>query len=226
MNLTKVTRNKKMKKIQSGLMILGIALMAGCANKPVMPPLKYNKPIHFQVNKNAYLNWEVGKERSATTPVELDHSGDLMSVLVSSAVDSIDRHNNPSHYTLSYGKAEQIVFMTSLRDVLVQNQVFKVVEVMADSRPIASQDVLINVFFKTARVASPERNYKITLTVELSIQTAQKPSFKRSYVVQSHVEGLIVRFREQQVDVSERLLEKIISAIEEWHHLNHRGSKK
>ncbi len=215
-----------MKKIQFGLMILGMGLMAGCANKPVMPPLKYNEPINFQVEKNAYLNWEVGKQHSGTIPVNPNQSAGLVGALVMSAVDSIDRNNNPSRYTLSYGKAEQIVFMTSLRDVLAQNHVFKQVELIADSQQIASKDVLINVFFKTARVSSPERGYKITLSVEMGIETGEKIPFKRTYLVQSNAEGFGVGFREQQIDVSERLLKKIIYGIEEWHKLNHRGTKK
>lgn len=47
-----------------------------------------------------------------------------------------------------------------------------------------------------------------------------------AYLVQSNAEGFGVGFREQQIDVSERLLKKIIYGIEEWHKLNHRGTKK
>src|SRR5579864_1448594 len=126
-----------MKKVQFGLMILGIGLMAGCANKPVMPPIKYEKSIDFQVAKNAYLNWEVGKQYSGTVPTHHQQNGGLIGALVVSAIDSVERSNNPSRYTLSYGKAEQIVFMTSLRDVLARNHVFKQVELIADSQKIA-----------------------------------------------------------------------------------------
>lgn len=211
-----------MKKIQFGLVILGIGLMTGCANKPVMPPLKYDKPINFQVDKNAYLNWEVGKQYSGTVPTNHHQSAGLIGALVVSAVDSVDRSNNPSRYTLSYGKAEQIVFMTSLRDVLAENHVFKKVELIADSQQIASKDVLINVFFKTARVSSPERGNKITLSIEMIIAMGEKAPFKRTYVVQSDAEGFGAGFREQQMDVSHRLLEKIIYGIKEWY----KGSKK
>lgn len=214
-----------MKKIQCGLMILAIGLMAGCANKPLMPPIKYNEPINFQVDKNAYLNWEVGKQRSGTIPVQPNQSGGLVGVLVMSAVDSIDRNHNPSRYTLSYGKAEQVVFMTSLRDVLAENRVFKQIDLISDPQKIASKDVLINVFFKSARVSSPERGYKITLSVEMSIETGERIPFKRTYLVQNNAEGFGVGFREQQIDVSKRLLAKIIDGIEEWHKLN-QGSKK
>lgn len=214
-----------MKKIILCLSILG--LVTGCATKVVMPSLQYEKVIPFQVAKNAYLNWEFGNQYSRMMPTNYgNHNEGLIGALASAAVDSVVRNNNPSRYTLSFGKAEQSVFMTSLRDVLEHNQVFKNIELIADSRQVSSKDVMINVFFKTARVASPERNYKITLSVEMVIETGGKAPFKRSYLVQSDAEGYNTGFRQQQMDVSRRLLDKVICGIEEWHKLNSTRSKK
>lgn len=215
-----------MQKNRFLFVLLGVGLITGCANKPIMPPLQYNKPIEFQVNKNAYLNWEVGKEYAGSIPTSYEQNSGLIGALVVSAIDSADRANNPSRYTLSYGKAEQTVFMTSLRDVLTKNNVFNQVNLISDPTQVSGKNVLLNIFFKTARVASPERGYKITLSVELTITNNGKTPFKRTYVVQSNAENFGDGFREQQIDVSSRLLEKIITGIQEWHNMSNLRSKK
>lgn len=219
-----------MKKIKFFLVILCIGLITGCANKPVMPPIKYNKPIEFQVKKNAYLNWEVGKQYAGSTASSTyqgsNDTAGAIGALIFTALDSADRANNPSRYTLSYGKAEQTVFMTSLRDVLVENNVFKQVELISDPKQVSPKDVLVNVYFKMARVSLPEKGSTITLSVEMVISHNGKPPFKRTYLVQSNAEKFGDGFREQQIDVSNRLLEKMIAGIQEWHNMNTVRSKK
>lgn len=215
-----------MKKIQFGLILIGMGLLTGCAHNAIMPSIQYNKVINFQVPKNAHLNWEVGKQYSGNIQTNYHQNNGLVGALVCAAVNSVERTNHPSHYTLSYGKAEQAIFMTSLRDVLEQNHVFKKVELIADSRQVPQKDVLVNVFFKTARVSSPENNYKITLSVEMIIETDKKAPFKRTYLVQSDAEGFNTSFGDQQIDASNRLLDKIMNGIEEWYKLNNIRSKK
>lgn len=205
------------KRIYGGLLAtMAILLLTACA-KPIMQPLRYNKPIDFHIKKNAALLWEFGRQYSGTIPSNNSYNDNgLIGAVVSSAIDSVDRTNNPSRYMLTYGKAEQAIFMTSFRDVLRQNDVFKDVELVSDAKSVSPSDVMIDVFFKTARVSSAMRDFRITLTVDLTITTQGKPPFKRTYLVQSSPDG--TSFVDQQHLVSTRLLEKLIGGLEEWHH--------
>ncbi len=195
--------------------LVGLLFLIGCGAQPIMPPVQYNKPIDFHVKKTAALQWELGKNYSSRVARESYHQPGMIEALAL----SIDQNNNPSRYTLSYGKAQQAIFMTSLKNVLDRNQVFKEIELVTDPNEISAKDVVIAVFFKTARVASPERAYSITLSVVMTITSQGKPPFKRTYLVQNDDEVLRKGFIAQQSDVSERLLEKVIAGIEEWHKL-------
>lgn len=213
-----------MKKIQFCLILTLMTLLTGCATKAIMPALKYHKPINFHVPKNASLNWKFGGQYSSTL---MNHEiNSLVGALAYIALDSAKQSNHPGPNALSYGKAEQAIFMTSLRDILVRNHAFKHVELIADSKHTPLNDVLINVFFKTTRVASSERQYKITLSVEMTITTNVQAPFKRTYLIQSNLERFNKNFMEQQTEASNRLLEKIIQGIEEWHTLNNMRSKQ
>lgn len=205
-----------MKKFKLFTLSLLVLLLTGCAGKPIMPPIKYDKPIDFHVKKNAALRWEVGKQYAGAIRSYDSCDAGLVGGAISAAINSADRANNPSRYTLSYGKAEQAIFMTSFRNVLEQNQVFKTTELITDAKEVSAKDVLITVFFKTSRVSSPEKGNKITLTVDMTIVAQGKPAFKRTYLVQSNAEGYDKGFVDQQYDVSQRLLEKLISGIQEW----------
>lgn len=196
--------------------IFSIVSCFGCA-KPIMPSLKYNKPIDFHVAKNAYINWEIGKQHTSTIPSSTSYNNaGLIGGLISAAVESVDRDRRPSLYMVSYGKAEQAIFMTSLKDTLSRNNVFKEVELITDPSSVRPQDVLINIYFKMARVGSPEKNYKIVLSVEMSITTAGKAPYKRTYLAESAATGFGKGIIDQKIDASEKLLEKIILGIQEW----------
>lgn len=217
LSVLKAVKLKQYVKIKHYIPVIFSLFLFACG-KPIVPPAQYNKPIPFHVNKSAELQWNYGKQCDSTLSTHADHSHGLIELAISSAVDSVQRKNNPSWYTLSYGKAEQAIFMTSLRDALIKNQVFNDVELVGETAEIKGNDVLINVLFQTARVASPERNYRITLTVVLNIRSKGTAPFQRSYLVQSDSKKF--RFQDQQLDVSEKLLDKLICAIEEWYKLS------
>ncbi len=206
-----------MKKTKILLAMISTVLLSACGTKPIMPPLQYTKPIGFTVNKSACLNWEVGKQYSSEIP-NYNSSGQDSAIgnLVLAAIDSNARARNPSHYQYTYGKAEQAIFMTSLKRVLEENRVFKHVKLTMDPRQVNAKDVWINIFFKRTRVADASRNFKVTLSVELIISANDKPTFKRTYLVESDVERSGHGFVDQQTDVSQELLDKVISGIREW----------
>jgi hypothetical protein len=205
-----------MRQLKIVWITLTLSLLTACG-KPTIPSITYQKPIDFNVNKCAVLQWEYGKQHDAAIPCSQSGS------LVGDVINSIDRANNPSRYTVAYGKAEQAVFMTSFRDVLKQNQVFKEVQLASEVERTPTKDILINVFFKTSRISNVDKGYRITLTVVMAITTDRTPSFTRTYLVQSEPQGFFGDHT--NLDVSTRLLEKLIAGIEEWHNLNRKGSK-
>lgn len=200
--------------------LLMCIMLAGCG-KPNMLPIQYSKPINFHVKRCAILQWEYGKQYDSEIPYnsypgngQAGIVGNLVAGVAYATSASIARKNNPSDYCVSYGKADQAIFMTSLRDTLCQQAVFNEVTLTNDKINLRPKDVLINVFFKTARVSTPETGYRITLTVELNIKSQGKAPFVRTYLVQSCTGGF--DFNDQRHNVSMILLEKIIGGIEEW----------
>lgn len=184
-----------------------LILLAGCA-KPISP-IEYTQPIDFQVDRNAVLYWEIGKQSTSTVASTNNES------LAGNIIESIDRQNNPSRYTLSYGKAEQAIFMTSFRNILDRQRVFKNVELVTDLKKSNSRDVLITIYFRSTRVSSPERGYQISLSVDMSITGAGKPTFFRTYFVKSE-ENSFGSFQEQQSRVSTKLVENLIAGLKQW----------
>lgn|SRR3990167_10029886 len=202
------------------LIMIFTALFDGCTPmaEQVMPPLQYQSPIHVHVNKTAYINWKIGKQSSSEQPTFVPANSGLVGAMLANAIDSTERKNNPGRYTFTYGKAQQAVFVTSLKDILAEQHVFKKVELTVDPKTISPDDVLIIIFFKSTRVSDASQRYKITLDVELLIQTKGQLPFKRTYFVESSSGGIfsMKSFKDQQAEVSNMLLEKIIAGIKEW----------
>lgn len=186
-----------------------LVLLGGCA-KPIMPAIEYNKPIDLQVNRHAALYWEEGKQSSSTVAATNNNS------LVGSIAESIDRQNNPSRYQLSYGKAEQAIFITSFRNILNKQQVFKEVELVTDPSTANPKDVLVTLYFRSTRVSSPERGYQISLSVDMTVKALGKPTFMRTYFVKSD-DNCGGSFQEQQNKVSIKLVENLIAGLKQWH---------
>lgn len=201
-------------------LMLAVLFLSGCtsAAEQVMPPLQYAQPVDFHIKKNAYLNWEVGAQYSSTAPISVPYNAGIAAALVTSAIDSEERHRNPGRYIFTYGKAQQAVFMTSLKSALAQNKVFSNVELAADPQKVMPKDVLITINFKSTRVADASNNYQIILDADMVITTQGKPTFKRNYFVTSDAGGVFSgkSFKEQQTDVSMQLLNKIIAGVKQW----------
>ena len=211
------------KKAQPVLLMFIVLFLSACGKKPIMSALVYNKPVDCHIQKNAFLRWEVGKEHASSL---LSHNynqpAGILGTIVVATVDSMQRSYQPSRYVLNYGKAEQAIFMTSFRDVLQKEAVFKKVELINDFPQKSSNDVLVNIYFKKTRVASPERNFKITLSVDMSITSAGRAPWKRTYVVESDLSAG-TSFVDQQTSVSSKLLDTIITAIPVWHKESMKG---
>jgi len=201
--------------------------LVGCApTKKVMPPLQYHDAIDMSIPKKAHVYWMPGKqashEISSTAGVSSGNSGiaGMIGALVFTSIENQHRKNNPSQYVLEYGKADETVFLTSLRDVLEQQNVFKSVDLTTDISKVGSNDVLIKVYFKTTRVTC-SRGYLIKLSVNLSIKTGHEVPYERTYLVQNDnsLDGAFTskNFLEKKTEVSQELLTLVINGIKQWH---------
>lgn len=187
------------------------------AAEEVMPPLQYNQSVKTHTHKKASLYWQVGEQHASIAAQHIGGGGDIASALIASAIDAQMRKSNPGQYSFAYGKAQQAVFMTSLKEVLQENHVFKTVNLITDKKQTQPDDVLMTIHFKSTRVSGEEKNHQIMLDVTLAIQSGQS-TFERTYLVESSNEGFFSSrsFKDQQTDVSQQLLTKIMGGIQQW----------
>lgn len=210
-----------MKKIY----FLLIFTLVGCSpTKNVISPIKYKEDINVHIPKVAYIYWTPGKRVGSEVTQRFSSGsygtlqngsggvGELLGSVIVAAIIQQHQKNNPSQYVNEYGKADQAVFITSLRDTLVHNNVFKKVELTSDLRKVSDKDVLISVYFKTARVTNSSN---VTLTVNLLLKTAGKALCDKTYLVQNDPLKL-KGFLEKKTDASQKLLTEIIEAIKQW----------
>lgn len=217
-------KSDQIRKFKRNIVILSAAflsaILAGCApTKNIIPPLKYRDDIGIHSSKTAHIQWIPGK-MVGDEKITHSHSsnsngglGAIVSGLVITAIDNQQRKNNPSQYVNEYAKADEVVFITSLRDVLNEQNVFKNVELVTDLNNVKTKDVLIKIYFKSARVT---KYSNITLMVQLTIQAGKKPPFERTYLAQNNHEEQYKNFVENKTSVSQRLLSDIINGIKQW----------
>jgi len=195
--------------------------ISACAPVPqqVMRPLQYQHNIALHVPQKAYLYWHPGIQESSTAPNHASARDGILGAAMDAVIDSEMHKSNPSRYTFTYGKTQQVVFMTSLKDILEEQHVFTDVILTSDVRQASPDDVLIQVYFRNTKVLGAETNYRIVLDVDMSIDTENKSSFKRTYLIESKKTGFfsMKSFKEQQTDASQQLLIKVIAGIKQWH---------
>jgi hypothetical protein len=162
------------------------------------------------VNKQAYVFWQRGKELAGGIQTYQPN-------IIGGMIEAQDRRTHPSRYQLAYGKAEQVSFITSFKDILNNNNVFKDVEIITNPSEAKANTVLVEVKFKSTRVSGFERNYKIILTVEMIIKSG-KSNFVRTYMTESDEGGFFdgKNFNEQLVDVSEKMIAQLMRGINQW----------
>ena len=183
-------------------------------SKKVMPPMQYAQTIPIHSHKDAYLYWKAGNQLSATDAQAFLCNGDLVAIAICSA---ISQQGEKNRYT--YGHAHQAVFMTSMRDILAKQKVFKQVKLITVPKKISADDVLITIYFKSTRVSRTYSFYGIILTAEMTIQSKGKKNFQRTYSAYSSDEKSL-DFLTQQKDVSEKLFAKLITGLNEWYNFN------
>lgn len=187
----------------------------------LMPSVQYRQSISVHTHKSAYLYWKTGLQLTAIEPSAANYNGDPIAALIGSAIDAQLRKNNPGRYTYTYGGAQQAVFITSMKNALLQNGVFNKVNLITTDKSLNPNEVVIILNFKTTRVAGPEQQYAISLTVEMTIKSPDKKTFIRTYSVHNSPNENVWTgrsFEMQQTEVSEKMLNHLMSGISEWYH--------
>lgn len=207
------------------LFFIGISLIGCTPNKNVIPALQYRDQINIHIPKKACIYWVPGKQVAHELSTASENVSDLggnglarlIGDLIVISIQSQHRKNNPSQYILEYGKADEVVVITSLRDILERQNVFKSIELITDPSEVNARDVLIRIYFKTARVS---RDRIVKLSVNLSIKTGNRSPYERTYLIQSDEEtGGIFKsktFLEKKTEASQELLASIINGIKQW----------
>lgn len=112
----------------------------------------------------------------------------------------------------SYGKAQQVVFMTSLQQTLKEQGAFRDVTLVAQTPSTVTQPT-ITIYFKSSRVADYAEGNQITLTTVLRIEAPHRSVFTRTYLVSSKPN---MSFVQKEEIVSTELLDKVLLGINDW----------
>jgi hypothetical protein len=194
-----------------------ISFLTACnpsSPEDVMPSVPYTGSVKTHTNKVAYLNWQIGRQQTESDPTFISPQEGILGAIIISSIDSAERKRNPGQYNYSFSKAQQAVFMTSLRDALVSHKVFKQVHLITQPSITNKNDVLITVYFKSTHARASSDNYIVSLDTVLNVKVKNKPMFERTYFVQSDPDTTQDKsFRGQQLDASKKLLNQIIDGI-------------
>ena len=112
----------------------------------------------------------------------------------------------------SYNKAQQAVFMTSLKNELTQQQTFKNID-LVPSAPKAAAMPIITIYFKSTYVSDRTEGNRVTLDTVLRIESPNQPVFTKTYLVTSDTSG---SFKTKMQTVSTSLLDKVLKGIDDW----------
>ncbi len=196
-------------------LLLGLTACTNSSPEDVMPSVPYTgKTINTHSNNTAQLYWQVGKQAVETDPTVIVNSSGLIGALVVTSIDAMDRQHNPGKYNFSFGKAQQAIFMTSLRDALVAEKVFKETQLVTAPSTLTAQQTRITIYFKSTRAEPASGAYQVTLDVELRVQTPNKPTFQRTYFVQSDPDTTKdTSYKGQQLDASKKLMKQLMQGI-------------
>lgn len=211
-----------MKKLYLGLLSFILMLIQGCVpeSKEVMPLLEYQKLINVHIPKNVHLNWVLGEQHVSVERFSPSLDEDITLAATLDAIEMDQRKNDPESYTYAYGKAQQEVFMNSLKNILEEHHIFKHVSMIMTPQKNPAKDLVMTIYFKSTRVLPVEEGHRINLDVVVTIKSDDKTLCHQTYFVQNSPDKAFTRFKIQQTDVSMQLLEKILLGIKRCRQLS------
>lgn len=195
------------------------ACLASCGTAPtsqLMPPVTTSQPLTLKTNKTAILYWDYGKIISAE--VDQQNLFDVMPVgmLIHAADQAHEEQYDQNDLIINYGKAEQVVFMTSLRDILVQSGAFKKVILSAESKPLAANQWLISLNFKKSIVLKGNDGYPIELDVVMTVSDAKGQLAAKEFIIKPKntlFSDMFDNFKDAQVYASSQLMNEVVTEL-------------
>lgn len=117
------------------------------------------------------------------------------------------------HYDslFSYSKAEQVVFVTSVRDVLKKNRVFKNVNITPIQKKLKNNEIQITLFFKKTEIEHTLLADSVKIDLIISVRGVHGEIFKRYYF--SRADKVFFKSLEM---ASQQLMNDIVHDLAEW----------
>lgn len=208
-----------MKCIKFCLLILCSSVLLIACTPPtsqLMGPVQYKQPVTFSSNKSALIYWDYGKIIPAEIPPDassdINPAGALLNVFIQSQKEKYDRDD----IMVSYGKAQQVIFLTSLRDILMQRGAFKDVNIIVKPQKPNAQQVLISLDFVKSQVIRAQDDFPISLTVHMVVKNSVKTLYDQTFTIKpdpSIWSKLFHNFKDSQQYASQMLMKKVMSVV-------------
>lgn len=211
------------KFVKQTMLLIAITCLSACSinnAETLFSPLSYHATINAKSNKQLFLVWKTGEIYESGTDRVIAPASGIIASIIALGIEEYDHTHYAGRYTYSYGTARQAIFMTSLRNILLHHKVFKTINLVAKApKQLGKNDALITVNFKETRVGREIQSYPITIDVLMTMRDATGKVMYKHYLVQSDKVAIGFSrpsFVDQQTQVSNRLLKKIISGISHW----------
>ena len=194
------------------------------ATQQMLSDIRYQKPIHLHINKDALLALRVGYVVPANqsmgyydTVVNGGLIGAAANMIGAGIVKHHNDHPNP-RYRYQFGEYRQAIFMRSLYNTLKKNHVFHSIKMVHTVPPLRASQAAIIVNFKSTKVENSNVPYQITLDVALTLKT-KNHTYQRVFFIQSEKKVNTFSkdaFEQHQVEIAHKLLNRIIETIHVW----------
>jgi hypothetical protein len=200
--------------------IVGLLLVGCGTTEPtaqLMPAITFNQPITFHSDKAAILYWDYGKIISVeVNQGNIFEATTLSGMVTHTITQSYKEQYDQNDILINYGKAEQAVFMTSLRNVLGNAGTFKSVIISAEPPKLNPDQMLISVNFEKSAVLRGAHGYPIQLKVVMTVSDIKGRLLKRTFDIKpknSVGSYLFDDFKDAQIYASQQLMNDIITTL-------------
>ena len=204
-----------MKKIL--LVLLCAASLAACTppTEQLMSPVQLKQPITFSSKKDALIYWDYGKITSAEVQAD---TNDLSpgGMLISAIIQSNKEQHDQDDILIRYGKAQQVIFLTSLRDILQKRGIFSDAKIIVKPQKPKANQVIIGLNFIDSKVLEAKNGYPIHLVVQLTIQDNKGMLYNKTFTIQpdkSIWSKMFNDFEDSQEYTSDQLMKHIVTAL-------------
>jgi hypothetical protein len=209
--------------------------LIGCTpdTQKIMTSVPYTTPATIaHISAPATINWQSGQVQTGEKQTSFLGSGGIAGL----AINAVAKDLRPSWYEYSYGPAQQVIFVTSLRDALQNNQVFSQInfnETLANTPQSTSQfhrqnpdNVLIQLKFMDTAATVLNGKTQLFADVDLTLSGAHRPTTLTHLSAQTPQDKSWVfhqTFLAQEKELSTQLMTQAMTAIQSWINLPAKG---